>query len=76
LAGGDAQAKRELLKRGIEEMTLHPEELRVEIRYRVPDFIVIKMVAGARYQSIHNKIKAWLIANLRLSPIGRHLLVA
>ena len=57
-------------------MTLYPEKLSVEIRYKVPEFVMHEMVAGARYQLIHNKIKACLNTNLRLSPIGRHLLAA
>jgi hypothetical protein len=52
------------------------EKLEVEIQYKVPQFVMKELVAGARNQSIHNKIKAWLIANLTLSPIRRHLLAA
>ena len=75
-ANGDVRERRELLKAGIEEMTLYPDDLRVDIKYRISPFVADTLVAGARYVSIHNKLKAWLMANLSLSSIGRHLLAA
>ncbi len=56
LAGGDTQAKREFLRKGIEGVTLYPEELRVEIRYRVPDFVMHEVVAGAGFEPATSRL--------------------
>ncbi len=63
--------KKELIRAWVEDIRLTPEQLEVTITYQIPEPVVNKLVAGARYKAIHDTIGSVLGRTLELPRNGR-----
>lgn len=72
-ANGTIQDKKKLLRIWIDEIKLAPEQLEIEISFRVPEpFFMNQLVAGALFVAIHDRLRPWLTRTVRLPRNGRH----
>lgn len=77
--GGSIAEKKQLLRIWVPEMKLAPEQREVLLTYRVPEPVMNKMVAGARYERIHDVLapllsRSWTLPGRgprRGLPVGR-----
>jgi hypothetical protein len=72
LQGEPADRKR-LLRTWIQEVKLKPENLEVDISYRLPESVMNGLVAGACFEAIHSALGAWLVRRWLLPKNGRRL---
>ena len=74
---GPPAERKAIVRTWVDEITLKPEELEVEIRYRLPETVVKSVGAGACSHDMHNQLLLLLgaifVRRISLAAKGRWL---
>jgi hypothetical protein len=73
MVSGEPAERKRLMRAWVHGVTLEPENLEVKISYRLPDFVMKGVVAGACNVAIHNALASHFMRRWFLPRNGRRL---